>query len=532
MIAASEHPRELERISALVALDILDSKSEIEFDELTLLAATVCDTPISLVSLVDRDRQWFKSRHGLTAEQTPRNLSFCGHAILQNGLFEISDATKDPRFFDNPLVVGNPNVHYYAGIPLVPSDGLPIGTLCVIDHKPRKLTPTQVDCLRALANQVQRVVRLRQINRGISAVNQRLQYHQAALASMSEGVVLQSADGTVLEINSAAPKVLGMSVDQLLGRREIDLQWRAFREDGTPYETDDSPAMATLRSGIGLRETRVRLELPSGEGRWLEVNTAPIFGEDASTPERVVSTIRDITEQRNSQRAHLQNAKMLSLGLMASGVAHEINNPLSIIIGRAYGLKQTLARGEISRERTLADVDQIERTAGRIAKIVRGLSTFARGGPLDPLVSTSVTGLVADVLDLFQEKFRLLDLEVRKKLPVPDITVRCRAVQISQVLLNLIFNAQHAITSLDEKWIEISAEERDGRIHFAVTDSGAGIPPKIAERIFEPFFTTKAIGQGTGLGLSISQGIIESHGGNLRLDATSTRTRFTFDFPV
>jgi C4-dicarboxylate-specific signal transduction histidine kinase len=138
---------------------------------------------------------------------------------------------------------------------------------------------------------------------------------------------------------------------------------------------------------------------------------------------------------------------------------------------------------------------------------------------------------VSEVLGLFGEKHKNHDVQIRLDLPEKSEKIRCRPVQISQVLLNLIFNAFDAIKSHDEKWIEVQVQMKKNRSIWSVTDSGRGIEGKSIERIFEPFFTTKPVGQGTGLGLSISKGLIESHGGTLTLDTKSPHTRFVFELP-
>lgn len=147
---------EKERLEALIALGVLDTPPEPCFDEITAMAAHVCNTPMALVSLVDEKRQWFKSKKGLDASETSRDISFCGHAIHDEEIFIVEDALKDERFCDNPLVCNVPNVRFYAGVPLWLTNGCAIGTLCVIDHVPRLLTQAQIETLKFLASQVVR----------------------------------------------------------------------------------------------------------------------------------------------------------------------------------------------------------------------------------------------------------------------------------------------------------------------------------------------------------------------------------------
>jgi signal transduction histidine kinase/ActR/RegA family two-component response regulator len=173
---------EATRLKTLYDYDVLDSQAEKIFDDLTQLAAQICDTPITLISLVDANRQWFKSKVGLDAQETSRDVAFCSHAIHQKEIFEVEDTLHDKRFFDNPLVISEPNIRFYAGTPLVSHDGHAIGTLCVIDDKPNKLTRNQRQALEVLGRSVISQMELR---KNIKELKQANEHKTEFLSNMS-----------------------------------------------------------------------------------------------------------------------------------------------------------------------------------------------------------------------------------------------------------------------------------------------------------------------------------------------------------
>lgn len=215
---------EKQRLEVLRNLNLLDSLPEPEFDRVTKLLARALHVPIALVSLVDEDRQWFKSKVGLDVDETPRDVAFCAHTILQGEPLVVSDACLDQRFSENPLVRGEPNIRFYAGVPIRTSAGHRLGTLCAIDSKPHNLTPDELDTLRDLAEMVSNEIQLRE---HLMATSTRLersrevaQANEVRYRSMFElasvGIALVAPNGSWISVNNALCSIVGYEADELM----------------------------------------------------------------------------------------------------------------------------------------------------------------------------------------------------------------------------------------------------------------------------------------------------------------------------
>ncbi|MDW3211903.1 MAG: PAS domain S-box protein [Reichenbachiella sp.] len=219
---------ETERLAELNSYEILDTDLEQSFDDITKIAAFICESPISLVSLIDKDRQWFKSRHGLDVSETPRDLAYCAHAIhTPEDILEVPDAFKDERFHDNPLATGDPHVRFYAGAPLVSSGGYSLGTLCVIDHEPKKLNEAQREALWALSRQVTALLELRRTNRQLEESKREKIYAEKKfrerIERIGDMVYELNTEGYFIYVNPALVRESGFPEEQLLKMHFSDL---------------------------------------------------------------------------------------------------------------------------------------------------------------------------------------------------------------------------------------------------------------------------------------------------------------------
>lgn len=238
----------------------------------------------------------------------------------------------------------------------------------------------------------------------------------------------------------------------------------------------------------------------------------------------------DMEEQR---QVSLQSSKLASLGEMAAGIAHEINNPLAIISFTSKVMRKNILKESFDVQAISSSLDDIDTTVLRISKIIKGLRNISRDAAEELMANVLIRDIFEDVLGVCSERFKsngvVLNIED------PDLLIErnlfCHRVQISQVLLNFLVNAFDAVQAMDVKIITVSLLRKDKMINIIISDSGKGIPVEVRSKLFQPFFTTKDIGKGTGLGLSISKTIIESHQGKIYLDEKSSQTRFVIELP-
>jgi len=247
--------------------------------------------------------------------------------------------------------------------------------------------------------------------------------------------------------------------------------------------------------------------------------------------EKMVAERTTVIEQQQMKLA--ETARLSSLGEMASGIAHEINNPLTIIYASTKTIKKLLERDRLTNELLIKVMNDIESTVERVTKIVKSMRNISRVSDGEDFLTVSLESIIEDVMVLCSEKFRNnnIDFEVLMTDKEKESYLLCDRIQISQVMINLIGNAFDAVENDDEKWVRVRTCLDGEFFQIRVEDSGKGIPPEIKAKIFNPFYTSKEVGKGTGLGLSISAEIMINHGGRLILDEKAANTCFVLEFP-
>ena len=302
MLKAPIPGNESARLKKLVEYKVLDTDAEDIFDEVTKTAAAICNAKISLVSLIDGDRQWFKSKVGLDAEETPRDISYCGHAIHSDDIMIVEDAADDHRFCDNPLYLGEPHVKFYAGAPLITPDGFRLGTLCVIDPEKKTLQAHQILALKSLSKQVVNYLELKRSNSALSAVKHTLddqnRKFKRVLTNMLEGLIVQASDGTIITHNPAALKILGVTEQQLNNRKVMVPDRQAIREDGLPFVQEQHPDYIALTFNKTTKNVVMGLTISANETRWISINSTPVDTEHGIN---AITTFTDITKNRRTE---------------------------------------------------------------------------------------------------------------------------------------------------------------------------------------------------------------------------------------
>lgn len=245
-----------------------------------------------------------------------------------------------------------------------------------------------------------------------------------------------------------------------------------------------------------------------------------------------------ITEQEKKieiqQMNAINNSKLVALGEMAGGVAHEINNPLAIIQSHVQLMEKMIEKDTINKEQFTRSTAAVLATVERLKNIVKGLRNISRDATSEVTDLVSLKTIFSDVISLCEERFKNHQVELLfdAQNPTLENSIHCRQVQLSQVLLNLLNNSFDAVSSLKEKWIKIEVKKENKLIKINIIDSGHGIPLEIREKIFQPFYTTKPIGHGTGLGLSLVHRMISDHGGTIYYNEECQNTCFTIELPA
>lgn len=339
------------------------------------------------------------------------------------------------------------------------------------------------------------------------------------------GFALVSTKGKWLKVNQSLLNLLGYTETELL---QTDFIQITHPED---LKSDLDSVDDLLLGKLETYQMEKRYFHKNGSIVYALLTVSLIRNADAS-PKYFISQIQDISELKKTQQKLQNNTKMVALGEMAAGIAHEINNPLTIINLHARALEQLVKDPEIDLAQLKNFTAKIGDTVKRISNIVSSLRKFSGdSSKISQFENSNVKSIIDDSLGLCAEKFRATGVTVNVSVPF-DLQIECNPLDISQVLLNLVNNSFYAVQGQPLKSINITVQKINDSAVLSVMDSGPGIPNEIRSKLLDPFFTTKPLGQGTGLGLSISRSIVKTHNGELFLDDSTPETNFVVKLPL
>ena len=532
-------PLEQARLSAQLRGRSLGTAREREFDDLIRLAAAATDSPMAMLSFLDRDRLWLKAAYGLSQDWLPREHSFCEATIAAGQGFAVYDAASDPRFSRYVLVSGPTRVRAYAGTPLRDDEGT-FGALAVLDTKPRRLSREQLDRLEIVAGQVRALLELRRLR------DARLLKSEALLSS--------------------ATRVSGIGCWQWdLARGEVSWSNEMFDIFGLPRDTrptleafrdcvhPDDRELVAERTALAIEGAMTefpdyRVLRPNGEVRVVH-STSELERDDDGRPTLLTGVIHDVTDQRRAEEERkrftmqlMHTQKLESLGVLSAGVAHDFNNLLVGILGNAE-----LASADTSLSpHTRSLLARVTESASQAARLTRQLLAYTGRGHIE-LRRLDLSAHTAATVERARVSLPPL-VKLSANLPKQVLALTADDEQLTQVTLNLIINAAESYqgragdvrvsayrASIESEQthdvITPTALVRGRYVVLEVSDDGDGMSSATLERIFEPFFSTKFTGR--GLGLAAVVGIAGSHRAVLTVDSRVGRgSRFRVYFPA
>ncbi|MGW1454417.1 ATP-binding protein [Salegentibacter agarivorans] len=543
--------KEIKRLQTLLSYNILDTPYEKDFNELAQLIALICDVPVAFIAMIDDKRQWYKAKVGLDGSETPLEETFCQYTVKQDELVEISDARLDERVKDNPHVTSENGIRFYAGMPLKAENGHNIGTVCVVDGKPRKLDAQQRQALKLLTNQAMHLIEARKKNKSlgkelnsilekrIARTEKKLELKESENRSLmqaiknSSGVVEFKPDGTIISVNRNFEEISGYTEKELLGS--------PHHKFITPADyAENKQLWASLRK-CEYKTGRVRRIHKDGSEFYLQASYNPIQDLDGNVI-KVVKISQDITKEIEAEIS-LEKAKEMAESLneqkdnFIANVSHEIRTPIHAVLG----FTDLLLENEKDTHKT---------NYLKAVKIAGDSLLFIVNDILD--LSKMDAGLlqidkdVFDIRDAVNRVFSILHLKAHQKKigfephiepNVPALLVGDKN-RLSQVLINLLGNAIKFTSEGSVKLFLSVTKETAGKtiLKFKVSDSGIGIPKNKLDAVFQRFMqadtnTSQKYG-GTGLGLNISRQLIEKQGGTIEVKSEPGKgTDFNVEIP-
>ncbi len=542
----NKEEREIERLKSLLSYNIIDTLKEKEFDKLAQLASIICETPIALISLIDDKRQWFKAKIGIEAEEMPKELTFCQYTIEKEELWEVEDTTKNELLKDNPNVTAENGIRYYAGLPLQCSLGYNIGTLCVADLKPKKISDKEKFALEIISeqimilleakkrndqliNELKELVKLKELEsqKIIEKSSEEIKMFYDSISN-SNGIIEMDAFGKIINSNQLIVELLGISSNNLINQ---------------PISTffDLELNEATISRLLDTKNHILKFNKNPDSDKWIQANFIKIENIEGGI-EKLILVCQDITNRIHGQQ-ELENAKNVSDYLnkqkdqFIATVSHEIRTPINAILGFTDVLL------EIEDDVNKVDYLSSVKTAGlgllHIVNDILDISKIEAGMLQIDETPFQLNEVINNVISTLKLKASEKNIKLLYAID-SDVTNNLLGDKnrLNQILINIVGNAIK-FTEKGKVELRVANQKTENNtifIEFSIIDTGIGINQKKLQSIFDRFSqaevsTSRKFG-GTGLGLSISKELIDMQKGSISVQSTeNVGTTFTFVIP-
>ena len=533
--------KDINRLKALLAYSVIDTPKEEFYDTLNNLVATICNTPISLITFIDDKRQWYKAKIGMDIDEIAIEETICQYSLHEEDIMEIPDTLEDDRLINNPSVQAENGIRFYASIPLRSESGYTVGSVCAADFKPQQLTEVQKQTMRDVAKMVMIHLETKKRNEEMEKelkdvltekiaisekqiqMQERVYNNLFEAISQSNAIIEFSIDGKILNLNERFAEMMGYSVEELIGQEHTILLTESLTE-GNDFVWDQIAAGKPY-AGKFKRKTK------EGKVIWLQASYSPVIdlnGEVTKITNISIDVTNDILalnslEELSSQKDHF-----------IANISHELRSPIHAILGFTDILIEEETNGQ--KQKQLKSV----KTAGDtllylvngildLSKIEAGLFQFDLG---DFNLSATIENVFSILRGKANQKNLVFNYEIAGNVPA---VIHGDPHRLEQVLINLLDNALKFTTKGQVKLV-VSAERIDStaaELTFTVSDTGIGISEEKLESVFGRFTqaeanTTRKYG-GTGLGLNICKLLVEKQGGSIGLSSQlGEGTQFTF----
>ncbi|MDP3964233.1 MAG: ATP-binding protein [bacterium] len=559
MKAAPIPKNEKERLGSLYQSALLDTEPEERFDRITRTATKLFDVPISTLTLIDKKREWFKSACGIDEKEGKRAISFCGHALTADEVLVIPDTKKDARFFDNPMVIGKPFIRFFAGVPILNSDGQRIGVLCIKDTKPRKFSKSKQELLISLSAWAELEINSRNMSLALNSrrkleaklviqekemknardaarnVLEDLQVEkeeltrakakdEALLKSIADGVVAIDQDRKIMLMNKKAEEILGWSAREMVGKSSFEV-WKVADKNGKLIPKKNLPIAAAFRGKTIIADKSYFYIRKDGSRFPVSMTISPVVVKNKIVG--VVAVFHDITREQE-----IDHAKNSFIAL----ASHQLRTPLTSI----NWYTEMLLDGDTGKlTKNQRDfLNEIHIGSLRMTSLVNSLLNVSRLDIGTFIVNPEKINLILVFEEMLRESYK--DIQGKKLKITTDFDNRIPSINADPnltriIVQNLITNAVKYTPTSGR--IRIMVRQKQQNIIITVADNGYGIPKNQQNQVFTKLFRADNVKakdtKGTGLGLYIVKSILDAIGGSISFESELNKgTTFTVTLPL